>query len=280
MQIMKKTLAAVILGSTLIIPAVTHASSTKAGLPTISLAMNGKTITVNGALQSGAVNIRMTTTGEHMAAPIFVWLKPGVTVQQLYAFLHTRASQDPNTVSRFGSIVMDTGVPGGVSNVQTVLRPGQYIALDSSRQNQQPWQWPHATFSITQAAQPAALPSSQATIHIVDFGFVGPTTLRAGTMLRIYNNGFVVHMAVAIGAKSQQGASQIAMLLQAGKGKQAQPLSNGDFLDFAGPLSHGGGQQFAVTAKPGFYVLACFMDTQDHREHVRLNMVRVIRIIP
>jgi hypothetical protein len=34
-----------------------------------------------------------------------------------------------------------------------------------------------------------------------------------------------------------------------------------------------------TTGKPGFYVEACFMDTQDGREHVQLGMERLIRIV-
>jgi hypothetical protein len=34
-----------------------------------------------------------------------------------------------------------------------------------------------------------------------------------------------------------------------------------------------------VTARPGIYVLVCFMDTQDHREHTRLGMERTIQIV-
>ena len=37
-------------------------------------------------------------------------------------------------------------------------------------------------------------------------------------------------------------------------------------------------QQQVLNAKPGYYVQACFMDTQDGREHTQLGMERVIRI--
>ena len=44
-------------------------------------------------------------------------------------------------------------------------------------------------------------------------------------------------------------------------------------------MSHGAIQQERISAKPGWYVEACFMETQDGREHTRLGMVRVIRIV-
>jgi hypothetical protein len=42
-------------------------------------------------------------------------------------------------------------------------------------------------------------------------------------------------------------------------------------VTFLGTSSPGAMQQEVVTAKPGMYVLACFMTTQDGREHKRLG---------
>jgi hypothetical protein len=47
---------------------------------------------------------------------------------------------------------------------------------------------------------------------------------------------------------------------------------------FAGPMSHGGIQQLVLHVHKGYWVLACFMDTQDGREHTTLGMEKVIRI--
>jgi len=43
-------------------------------------------------------------------------------------------------------------------------------------------------------------------------------------------------------------------------------------------MTHGSSEQQVVNVRPGFWVLACFFDTQDHREHTTLGMERVIRI--
>jgi hypothetical protein len=44
---------------------------------------------------------------------------------------------------------------------------------------------------------------------------------------------------------------------------------------------HGLGQSFesVVAQKPGYWVIACFMDTQDGREHTTLGMEKVIQIL-
>jgi hypothetical protein len=58
-----------------------------------------------------------------------------------------------------------------------------------------------------------------------------------------------------------------------------QQLVTGPLVGFAGPLSTGAYQQETVTAKPGWYVQVCFMDTQDGRSHTLLGMERIIKII-
>ena len=44
-------------------------------------------------------------------------------------------------------------------------------------------------------------------------------------------------------------------------------------------LSHEAFVQETITAKPGWYVQACFMETQDGRNHTRLGMERIIKIV-
>ncbi len=69
-----------------------------------------------------------------------------------------------------------------------------------------------------------------------------------------------------IGARNKADAQKIAALLKAGKDAKAQKLATG-FVDLMDPASPGAMQQQVLNAKPGYYVQACFMDTQDGREH-------------
>ena len=66
-------------------------------------------------------------------------------------------------------------------------------------------------------------------------------------------------------------AQKIAKLLKKGKDRQAQQLATG-FNAFVNILTHGAFQQQVVHIRPGFWVLACLFDTQDHREHTTLGM--------
>lgn len=251
------------------------AGSMTAGLPRITVAMTGKSIHVGGALQSGGVSIVSTVSGEPMGSPAFIRLNPGVTPGQFFAALQ-QSGGDPNGVNSVGTLVVDAQANKGSSTVQANLAPGQYVALDTFGQN--PAKWPFTIFAINPAAHPAALPKPSATITAIDFGFRGPGTLRDGSLVRFGNNGWLIHMITGARGSSLATANRIAALLRAGKDNPAQGLADG-FYNFAGPISHGASQQFVLNVQPGYWVIACFMNTQDGREHTQLGMERVIHIV-
>jgi hypothetical protein len=256
-------------GGTAAPAAVTSAAS----LPKITVAMTGKKITVGGALQSGGVRIVSTVTGERQGEPIFVRLDPGVTLNQFLNLLKRAA--DPNNLIGIGSIVIDTTVGRGQTNsIQADLKPGQYVALDLAVNGQPPL----TPFTIVKAASPANLPAPKATIAAIEFGFRGPRKLHDGELVRFANHGFLVHMIDFGRARNAADADKAARLLRQGKLRQVGPLITGNG-SFAGPLSHRAFQQEVIRNRPGYYVLACFMQTQDGRDHVVLGMERVIRIV-
>ncbi len=245
-------------------------------LPTLTLTINPSSITVGGTLQSGGVNVVSTATGVKEASAVLFLLKPGVSVTEFYAFLESKGSKDLNSTSKYGSIVFDAEVePGPSSEVQSNLQPGQYVALVAEGEGPPKTR---ASFTVAAAKSPAALPTPQATVRSIEFGFRGPSTLHDGELVRFENEGFLVHMDVAFQVKNMKSAKQVVKLLLAGKEKQAGKLGIGG-ASFAGPLSPGASQQETITAKPGVYVEACFMDTQDGRNHTLLGMERIIKIV-
>jgi hypothetical protein len=243
----------------------------KAALPRITITMNGKKITVSGALQSGGVRIVSKVTHEAQGDPTLVRLDPGVTVAQLLK----AAAGDPNNIALIASIVFSPQANKGTSAAQAHLAPGRYVAIDLASNAKNP---PLTTFTIAKAAAPARLPKPQATISAIEFGFRGPGRLHDGELVRFANHGFVVHMIVAARGRTAAGARKIARLLKAGKNGKAQRLAT-DFYSFYNIMTHGAYQQQVIHNRPGHWVLACFMDTQDGREHTRLGMERVIRIV-
>jgi len=161
--------------------------------------------------------------------------------------------------------------------VQTVLAPDHYIALDFARHGQ-----PRAaTFPVSKSSSPAKLPAAAATTKAIEFAFRGATPFTDNTMVRAINEGWLVHMDDFAGVKSAKAGKQLIALFRSGKTsrKAAKAYLNGSFFELFGPVSHGAVQQQVLQAKPGYYVEACFMDTQDRRPHVALGMERLVRVV-
>jgi hypothetical protein len=255
------------------------AGAQAATLPTISATVSPTTIAVSGALQSGAVNVASTATGGKEPDVVFVRLNPGVSVDEVFAFLATnKASKDPNTVTKFGSIVFDVEAgKGKPTEAQTILAAGQYVALNA--EGEQSAKWARASFAVAASPAPAALPVAQATEKTIEFGFRGPSVLHVGEVVRFENEGYLVHMDLGFPVKSKKAAQTVAKALLSGHEKGIEKLVAGPPASFAGPLSSEAFQQEVITAKPGWYVQACFMPTQDGRPHTLLGMERVIKIV-
>ena len=249
-----------------------------ATLPTISATVSPTTIAVSGALQSGAVNIASTATGGKEPAVVLIRLNAGVSVNEVFAFLATnKAAKDPNTVSKYGSIVFDAEAgKGKPTEAQTTLAAGQYVAVNA--EGEQSSKWARSSFAIAASAAPAALPAAQATEKTIEYGFRGPSVLHVGEVVRFENEGYLVHMDIALAVTSKKAALKVAKGLLSGHEKGLEKLASGPPASFAGPLSSEGFQQEVITAKPGWYVQACFMPTQDGRPHTLLGMERIIKI--
>jgi hypothetical protein len=248
-------------------------------LPTLTLTLTKSSITVAGSTQSGGVNVVTTATGVKEATAILFLLKPGVTFEDVENAKKSSASagKDPNFTSKYGSIVFSSEAsPGHSREAQTYLQPGQYVALIPGEGK---GSTAHATFTVTAAVSPTALPAPQATVRSIEFGFRGPTTLHDGEIVRFENEGFLVHMDIAVPAKSKNAAKKIVKDLLLGKEKAIEKLAAGEPITFAPPISHEAFEQETITAKPGWYVQACFMETQDGRDHTRLGMERIIKIV-
>lgn len=156
-----------------------------------------------------------------------------------------------------------------------MLTPGSYVALNITGNGEPAFQ----QFTVTQSSSPAALPAARTTQSAIEFAFRGARVLHNGTVARAQNDGYLVHMITLIGVRNQATGKNVVGLLQAGKDRRAQRLAGRNFVSLLGPASPGATQQQVLHAKPGYYVEACFMDTQDGREHTQLGMERLVRIV-
>jgi hypothetical protein len=270
------TLASVLAAGCLLSVGLAQASNGSA-LPQLSLKISGTSIAAGGLMQSGAVNVVSTYSGKKEASAILFRLNPGVSFAEAEAFLKSKKlKQVINATSEYGSIVFDAEVHAGqTSEVQTSLDAGQYLALAGTAQGPPKL---HTGFTVAASPSPAKLPSPQATVRAIEFDFRGPSTLHDGELVGFKNEGWLVHMDLAFPVKSQSAARQAAKGLKTGDEKGLGKLVTGAPVSFTGPVSHGAYQQETITAKPGWYVQVCFMETQEGTPHTRLGMERVIQI--
>ena len=269
--------ACLLVGLVAAIPLASAEAAQPSALPKLSLTVSGSSITASGAMQSGAVNVVTSTSLKKGATGILFRLKPGVSAAELQAFISSKKSKDANAASKYGSIVFDTEAAAGhPSEAQTVLQPGSYVALGAKGHGPPKFQ---TSFSVTASAAPAALPKPKSTVRSIEFDFRGPSTLHDGELVRFVNSGYLVHMDIAFPVKSKKAAKEAMGFLLKGQEKKLRPLVSGAPVSFAGPLSTGAFQQETITAKPGWYVQVCFMETQEGVTHTRLGMERALRIV-
>jgi hypothetical protein len=254
-------------------------ASGASSLPTLNIALSGANgISVSGDPAYGAINVVATFSGKlpkgsQGAAVGLVRLRPGVTIQQAVEAVNSHHG-NLNALTPYGALFVAAAAP---STLQTVLLPGySYVALNITG-NGQP---AVAPFTVANSPSPAALPAAKATETAIDFGFRGPKVLHDGTLVRGQNHGWLVHMITLNGARSKRAAIKAMTLMRHGAGfKRLRPYLT---RNFAAPLleaSPGAIQQQVLNTKPGWYVEACFMDTQDRREHIQLGMLRLVHVV-
>lgn len=257
--------------------ALAGSASGDSSLPTMNVALNGtQGVSVSGNLVSGAVNIVATHAGTGRGAFALVRLNPNMPPAQAVAagFAAVQnAHGDLNALTATGDALMvSADAPG---TVQAALTQGTWVALNISG-NGNPGS---AVFNVAASKSPAALPAAAATERTIEFGFRGPRVLHDGTIVREVNDGFLVHMDDLVGVRSKAAGKKLVAGLRAGKGMRAlRKYLNGRFVDLIDPASPGALQQEDLNAKPGWYVQACFMNTQDGREHTQLGMERLVKV--
>lgn len=260
---------------------VAAGASGASSLPTMNVALVGsKTIVVSGSTVSGAVNIVATHTGKGPGAFALVRVNPNespaVAIAQGFAAVRSHHG-DINALTPTGNaLVVSADAPGAV---QTVLSPGAWVALNISGMGNSPG---YTVFNVSSSPTPASLPAARATLTAIEFGFRGPSVLHNGSLVRSVNGGWLVHMENLIGVRSKAAGKKVIAALRAGPNSGPRSLRKyltGVFVDLLDPASPGALQQQVLHAKPGYYVLACFMNTLDGREHTQLGMERLIKVV-
>jgi hypothetical protein len=213
------------------------ASATAAGtLPTFAVTMTGNSISVPSTVAAGAVNVVSSVSGEAAGSPTLVRLQPGVTPAQAFDAVQSHGG-DPNALQGLASVVFNVQANQGTSSAQTLLTPGNWVALDTTKNN--PNKWPFTTFTVTANSAPASLPAAGATVETQEFRFLTPSRLHSGEVVRFVNGGYLVHMVIGFRVKNMAAAKAVVALLRAGKDKEANKFIVGPPPGWVGTFSPG-----------------------------------------
>ena len=177
--------AVAILGAVASIVAVgitSVSSAASSGLPTLTLTLNGRSVAVSGALQSGAVNVVSSVSVKH-TEPVLIRLNPGSPFLGLCpgGCGNQRPPRRPELPR-----------PVRLDRVRCQRRQGNHQRTDDptarqlpgGRSEQQQSRPPahHVRDQPSAAARLASQPG--ATISAIDFAFRGPSTLHDGELVR------------------------------------------------------------------------------------------------
>jgi hypothetical protein len=231
-------------------------------------------VSVSGSTVSGAVNIFSSGRGSYALVRLNPSLPPAQAIAQGFAAIGA-AHGNLDALTATGNALLVAANAG--PTIETALTPGTWLALNTSSQSGPP---AYAQFTVTPSASPAPLPPVVGTQRAIEFGFRGPNVLHQGTFIRVVNDGFLVHMTQLIGVKSKADGQTVVRMLRAGvtSRRKLRRYLNGRFISLMNPASPGALQQRLVNFRRGWYVQACFMDTQDGREHTALGMERLVRV--
>ena len=258
--------------------AVTSVSSAaSSGLPTLTLALNGRSVAVSGALQSGAVNVVSRVSVQH-TEPVLIRLNPGVPFS---AFAQAGAAinahhGDLNYLAPYGSIVFDVSADKGTTSAQTTLQPGNYLAVDLSSSNADP---PHTTFVIGQCPATEVPPQAGRDNHRNRLRLPRPEhasrrRARAIPEQRLPRTPSPRDRRQE--CKKRQTAHRPASCRQRQGGPEARDQRPGVRRP---PFTRRRPARTDHRARQASYVLASILPTQDGREQTQLGMERTIQIV-
>jgi hypothetical protein len=265
--------------ATISVFALAGGAGAASSLPTLTISESGTAAPSLSStnLADGATTVTATHSGKGMGAFGLVRLNPNespsAAIQAGFSAVQA-AHGNLDALTATGNVLFaSANAPG---TIQVNLTAGDYVAINLSGMGGPPG---FTQFHVHSTGSPAALPTPAATQTSIEFGFKGPKVLKNGSLVRAVNGGFLVHMIDLIGVKNKADAQKVVGLLRKGAGrKKVAPFLSGVFVSLLDPASPGAEQQLTLNAKPGFYVEACFMNTQDGREHTQLGMERIVRV--
>ena len=267
---------------------------TTAGAPNeVSLSATEYAITAPDSIPAGWTTFRLANRGEEVHYGHIVGLDPGRTVDEMAAaYLEAIRTSGPRPawVKRFGG--PGGTPPGGSSTVTQRLEPGSYVWIcpvedgggtpHFARGEVMPFVV-HA--AAGDAAAPAAEPTAEAVVRLVDHAFAIEPALGAGRQtIRVENAGAETHDLVLLKLVPGRTIEDVRAWLNPERARrddagEPPPLESiGTPGGGIAAIAPGMRAYFEADLTPGDYVLLCMVTAPDGRSHIEHGMIRQLRI--
>ena len=268
------------------------AAGTPSTLPVLGGGINSLTYTATdtgysgpATFASGWTQLTLTNQGTRPHDLQLIELQAGKTISDVLSTLQSQGPP-PDWIKFYGSVSAEPG-----QSAAYVVNPpaGNYVILSFGQSG--PNQPPDAllgllsaiTVTAPQAGAPQpVLPTTSASINLVDFSFVVTGTFQAGAQtVLLTNSGKETHQAVFLPLKPGKTVDDFNKVMRSEM--SGTPVPESELLFGMGPnvtLSPGVSLYFPVTLQAGEYALVCFIPSPANggQPHAALGMVKQVSV--
>lgn len=230
---------------------------------------------------AGAVEINLSNEGEEEHQVTVVRFKEGKSVADL-AVTEEDPTQLYDVLETFGG--PSAVGPGGSVRAVVDLEPGSYTVIcfipSPSDGVSHAAKGMIAELEVTEAAEPAALPTADETVGLADFEFQLPDGFTGSSSVEVRNDGPQAHELAAYRVAEGKTADDVVAFLSVPPGSPP-PEGPPPFEPAAGisALDSGVTNVVDLNLTPGNYVLLCFLpDANDGLPHFLKGMVQPVTI--
>ena len=241
--------------------------------PTVAVSVAAKSATIRGAdaLKAGPARFVIKASGKGERGVALFKLRAGVTRDEV-----TRQApkiQNPASAKKFGTFVASAFVQGATAYTTTIdLQPAEYALVDFTKRPAV-----RGGFAVGSEQGTAVAPAPDAEVSLKDYAFGGPSTLPRNGVIRLTNDGDVLHHALAFALR--KGVNTKSLLRQIKSGKEPRNAFAGPPAALVEIVSPGTVNSVEAKLKPGRTLLVCFLrDSASKPPHAALGMAKVVTV--
>lgn len=257
-----------------LVGAGTAAVAAQEPTPQVDVAVASKTVTVTGAdaLGTGPTRFTFRASGKGERGFVLFRLRAGVTREQAASAVPNIKS--PSGAKRYGTFVASGFIEGAETYTTTIaLEAAEYVVVDFSNRPVV-----RTGFRVGPEASTAVAPVPVASVGMDDYGFDAPATLPSRGVLRVTNDGKVVHHALAFPLRRGVNSAKLLASLRRGQEPKRTDIA-GAPKALVEIVSPGTQNDVEVKLKPGRTLLVCFLsNTPKGRPHSVLGMAKVVTV--